>query len=339
MKPSLTIHAPMTAELFYTIVQNGMDADDLAQQIGLDIKIFDEPDARIPLDQHILLWKAAAKFFVDRPDFALTLGAQNTPETMGVLGNIFLNSRTLREAVQHACRYSILAAESDHYELEETGDKAIFYFHIQYPEYYTHYAVERSLALALTWTKTFLKKVVYPIEVLFRHPTPDYLETYKKVFNAPIHFEQKVDALVFPRAHLDLKGAQHNPYLQTILNRQADSILPTLQKHQDIRSQVQQLIIEHLPSGKVDIEMIATELNMTRKTLYRRLKEEGTSFQELLSQNRQTLAMEYLKKTAISINEIAFLLGFSESSAFHRYFKRNAGVSPKQYRQSFLSLV
>ncbi|MDH5730710.1 MAG: helix-turn-helix transcriptional regulator [Gammaproteobacteria bacterium] len=92
-----------------------------------------------------------------------------------------------------------------------------------------------------------------------------------------------------------------------------------------------------LPCGLVDVNRVATELNISRQTLYRRLKEEDTTFQELLEQIRKKMAADYLKTKNYSINEVAFLLGFSEASTFNRAFNRWYGKNPKTFQMTYFS--
>lgn len=96
----------------------------------------------------------------------------------------------------------------------------------------------------------------------------------------------------------------------------------------------QQLLCIELPTGEVDIDMVSTKLQMSRWTLTRKLKDEGTTFKRLLKETRQTLATSYLRQQTEAIAEIAFLLGYSEASAFQRAFKSWVGQTPLEYRQA-----
>jgi AraC-like DNA-binding protein len=98
--------------------------------------------------------------------------------------------------------------------------------------------------------------------------------------------------------------------------------------------QVKTKLIQELPSGNISEEIIAEDLYMSQRSLQRRLREEGTTYKELLNETRRDLAAQYIKASSVSINEITYLLGFSEPSNFSRAFKRWTGVSPSEYRQS-----
>jgi AraC-like DNA-binding protein len=101
-----------------------------------------------------------------------------------------------------------------------------------------------------------------------------------------------------------------------------------------IKLQVEARLVEQLSSGHATQESIAKALNLSPRTLQRKLKEEGTTYKQLLDTTRRELAAQYVKESHLSVNEITFLLGFSEPANFSRAFKRWTGVSPSQYRLS-----
>jgi AraC-like DNA-binding protein len=99
------------------------------------------------------------------------------------------------------------------------------------------------------------------------------------------------------------------------------------------QTQIRKLIVKHLPSGEVGIERIARELHLNRGMIYRKLKEENTSYKDLLTSTRKQLATQYLKNPSLTIDMISSQLGYTESSAFKRAFKSWFGINPGQYRK------
>jgi AraC-like DNA-binding protein len=97
---------------------------------------------------------------------------------------------------------------------------------------------------------------------------------------------------------------------------------------------VQAILVDLLPSGEVTEESLAASLNLSQSTLRRRLKKEGTTYRAVLQEVRCTLAGNMLEDGSMTLNEISFLLGFAELSAFSRAFKRWTGVAPSEYRES-----
>ncbi|MGA9526123.1 MAG: helix-turn-helix transcriptional regulator, partial [Myxococcaceae bacterium] len=109
--------------------------------------------------------------------------------------------------------------------------------------------------------------------------------------------------------------------------------LARLPKADDFVLQVRQRVTSALSGGEPTLEAIASQLAITPRTLQRRLKEHGTTYQLLLEELRRELALRYLRDHGLEISEVAFLLGFSEPSAFHRAFRRWTGTTPLSFRR------
>ena len=144
-------------------------------------------------------------------------------------------------------------------------------------------------------------------------------------------FDQPHCAIAFKKSFLDFKLPKRNPYLHKVLTRHVESLLNKIRPKKSLSDQVKQIVSKQLPKGDVDAEMVASTLCMSRHTLYRKLKNEGHAFQELVESVRKEKAIRYIKEKRYSLSEIAFLLGFSELSAFSRAFKRWTGTSPAKY--------
>jgi AraC-like DNA-binding protein len=102
----------------------------------------------------------------------------------------------------------------------------------------------------------------------------------------------------------------------------------------NIIDRVAAVMIDMLPSGGIIDEKVAEQLNMSGRSLQRRLKEAGTTFRTLLEGVRKDLASTYVRDPDVELVEIAFLLGFSDQSAFSRAFKRWTGITPSEFRMS-----
>jgi AraC-like DNA-binding protein len=123
-------------------------------------------------------------------------------------------------------------------------------------------------------------------------------------------------------------------YVFGILSEHADQLLKQLQSSKTTRGKVESLIMPILHKGDVSMDLVADKLGLSRQTLFRKLKAEGTSFEKLLDELRHQLAVHYLKGKKVSVNETAYLVGFSEPAAFSRAFKRWTGSSPRAVRES-----
>jgi AraC-like DNA-binding protein len=326
-----TVHVALVRELYAKIVQQGADPKQLDEYVGWDKERLKEFDGWIPFAQMQKLLEAGCRLTAN-PALCLHLGEAMNPENMGIVGHIIMNSETLRQAAYQWERYAKLACdEGNAYHKEQHGQFSyIFNFSDDVP----FQVIEHAIVSTLSFCRRFSGQDIIPIEVRFQHSSPLYRKEYERIFRSPVMFNQPDNVMVLKQADMDLPPRRHNSYLQTVLTQHADSLLNQFSVDKQLSDQVQKVIMNHLHEGDVSIETVSREMAMSRWTLNRKLKEEGTSFQVLLEETRKHLATNYLRYQERSPGEVAFLLGFSEPSAFSRAFKRWMGVSPGVYQKS-----
>jgi len=149
-----------------------------------------------------------------------------------------------------------------------------------------------------------------------------------------LKFNQKEDAVVIARNIEEEVIPGSHPYLKKILMKHTESEMARLNADTRLQDDVKGIIIELLPKGLVSIERVCGTLGVSRWTLARKLKQEGITFKAMLAGVRKELAISYLQTTKWTTNEIAFLLGYSEASAFQRAFKIWTGKNPSAFRKS-----
>lgn len=128
--------------------------------------------------------------------------------------------------------------------------------------------------------------------------------------------------------------AQHPAYVFGILTDRADALLRELETTRTLRGQVEAQLLTRLHTGDISADAVAAALGISRQTLFRRLKTEGTSFKLVLDDLRRRMALDYLGARKTSVNETAYLVGFSDAPAFSRAFKRWTGKSPREARRA-----
>ena len=174
-----------------------------------------------------------------------------------------------------------------------------------------------------------------PVRILgvdFVHRTVADPATYRAYFDAPVTFGAPINQLVFPRAALDASLVSSDPALLGILTRAADELAARAPNDPSLSAQVGRVLREALRVDEGHVEAVAKRLGLTSRSLQRRLKDEGTSFNTLREQVRRDLTERYLAE-GLTISEISFLVGFSEPSAFFRAFKRWTGLTPIEARR------
>jgi AraC-like DNA-binding protein len=145
-----------------------------------------------------------------------------------------------------------------------------------------------------------------------------------------VHFEQPINALEFARADLEDRLPSGNAELARGNDEVLMRYLARLEQSR-VSSRVQQALLEALPDGAPSKTAIARGLGMSARNLQRHLADEGTSFKVLLTEARVSLARTYVEQRRLSVTEIAFVLGFADTSTFSRAFKRWTGQSPRGY--------
>ncbi|MCP5208107.1 MAG: AraC family transcriptional regulator [Hahellaceae bacterium] len=303
---------------------------EMESKTGIVIADLEKPDSRIPITPYNQLWNLALLKSKD-PALGLHLGEMVNEEQMGVIGHITFNNPTLGEALAQFTRLFQLVNEGMRAELIVQDELAILRYLWDAPEFYSTPNMERTMAVSITRARSYIAQQLKVEYVSFQHPQPSYIDEYNRIFNCPLKFGDDCSSIAFKSHFLDYKLPKGNPYIHQVLTRHVENLLKKLRARNSFSSQIRNLIAKELSKNAIDAETIASQMHMSRHTLYRKLKSENHSFQELVEDVRQEKAMKYLSEDKYSLSEIAFLLGFSELSAFSRAFKRWTGKSPAQF--------
>jgi AraC-like DNA-binding protein len=172
----------------------------------------------------------------------------------------------------------------------------------------------------------------YPRAVHFTHRAPSYAAEHERILGAPVVFESDWNALQIDPQFLSLKQPPVNRYVFGVLSERAEALLKSYEQTKTARGRVESLLMNVIHTGAIDMETIAAKLGRSRQTLYRNLKDEGVSYEQVLDELRRKLAIHFLRGEKVSINETAYLVGFSHPAAFSRAFRRWTGVAPRDFR-------
>jgi len=315
------------------LLRQGVKQDEIESVIQCTVDDLSKVDYRLPINRYHGLWELAISF-TDDPGLGLTLGAQSYKDDMGLLGHIFFNCPTLGDALKQYERYYSVVNEGMHVEVILEDDLVHLNYFCDDPQAYLRADMDRTLSISVIRAKQFISKNLRIEYVGFEHDPPEYSDRYAEIFPCPIYFSQSTCCLVFQRRFLDFRLPNRSTYLHRVLIKHLDLLLGKIRTKRPVSQRVRKIVQARLSRDGIDANAIAKKLNMSRNTLYRKLKNEGIAFHDLVDEVRKANAERYLIEGKHSKSEIAFLLGFSELSAFSRAFKRWHGCSPNSYLEN-----
>jgi AraC-like DNA-binding protein len=334
MRQTFTVQAKAVEKIVNAAAAHGVAAERLYESVNLDPSVLLDPDNRIPFAQLVALYETAAELTGDN-DFGLHLGQNINPTAFDVVGYCALNSPTLGAAFARVARYHSIWTDGALFNLETANDaSAIVYRYADTSIREHRQDAEMTLATVTTLCRNIASADFAPVTVEFQHDAPSDTSEHERLFRCPIEFQAPSNKLTFAMSFLSLPIAKADASLCAVLDRHAEELLAKFPPRDSVVDQVRGIIAGELRGGDPSLERVADQLGVTPRTLQRKLQELGTSHNELLDHMRRQLAMRYLREREMAICEVAYLLGFSESSSFHRAFKRWTGVTPKEFRNS-----
>jgi AraC-like DNA-binding protein len=168
----------------------------------------------------------------------------------------------------------------------------------------------------------------------FSYARPDWWREYLSVYSRNLRFDAPQTCLVLPAIELAAPVVQNERSAKDFLRKAPQNFIVKYKNPDSLATRVRRLLRSVPPEQWPDFDAIAAQLRMSPSTLRRRLAEEAQTFRTLKDTLRRDLALRYLRRSRLSLLEIAHALGFAEASAFHRAFRQWTGVSPGEYRRS-----
>ena len=309
-----------------------IDPEPLFQEAALNPELMRKSVGRYRIDNIDYIWRRASEAIGD-PCFGLKAAEVWHPSNLGALGYAMLASNTLRTSLERMVRYLDFLSDEDFMKLDETEEGLRLTLVLSRRNVDKSEQYDAALALTMSICRMNYIEDLAPVSVTLVHPKPSCSPKFYEYFRSPVLFEACTYSLTLPIDVVDKILPGSNPQLAELNDQVMIQYLAELDQDQ-ITQKVKATIIDQLPSGSVTDEAVARTLHMSSRKLQRQLQNAGTTFNTLLNEIRQELAQKYLRGEDTSMTEIAFLLGFSESSAFSRAFKRWTGVSPTKYRKA-----
>ncbi len=324
--------APAATGAARLIERYGGDVDRIFGRVGIPPEIIDNPIQSLSLGAFCGLFEEAARV-TQHDNFGLWFGHQFKPRDLGMWGYMAVCSPTVGSALENLI---------DHFEYHQQGStmrltEADSLVRLEY-QIFDGRILERrqdaelSLGMFFNVFRECYGTAWAPEEVHFEHPKPLDWKEHERAFDAPVYFNQPTNALLFRREALAGRMPNCDLKLMNLVQTCLTALGLSREASQNLIDRLRNQVRIKLPEGYPSLDSIAAELGQSTSAIQRSLAFEGLSYKDLVENTRQDLAQVYLRQVHMALSEIAFLLGYSELSAFSRAFRRWHGMSPRDYR-------
>ncbi|CAG7654779.1 AraC family transcriptional regulator [Paenibacillus allorhizosphaerae] len=321
----------MVYPIMKTLVRKGYDTEQFCRYVSFDAGLLQDVEARIPAEELERVMIAAAAYAEDE-HFGLYQGQVMEFVDMGILGYVMMHSPTIADALAAYQRYNVILYSGFKLEWEVQGDDVLLRLSLQHSGPMSRHCAE-DMASSVYHLISRLSDRRIPLRgVQFAHAAPADTSPYLPVLGITPRFGGEHNVLRMSKEVMDYPVLYSDSKLLGLFEGIAQETKAELTQSGLLSEQVVLWMKRCIPSFFPTLQQTAESFRTSTRTLQNKLKLENTSFNDLSTRVRKELAISYLKRQEHSVGEIAYVLHFSEPSAFQSAFKRWTGVTPGQYR-------
>ena len=332
----MTFSARYIANIIRFGAQQGVDSSELLSLVNRNFTELDDEDLRFESAVYNRVLEKALDLSGD-PYFGLHLGEYLSLSAAGLISQIVQTSRTIREALDHLVAFANLGCRSLPFSLERLDGDWILAVHPaeiwwhQSPASVRH-TIDAVLVFTIREYHNLTLQQRHPLAVHLSYERPEKFMAYEKVFGSPVRFAMPFSGVVIGDQQMDQKIITSDYRLLQVLVQHAQTRLAQWNRQLDFFTLVRNSIVNMVKPQFPTIEQVAANLNISVRTLQRRLKAEGYTFKTVVEELKKQFALDYLTEDRLSVKEIAHLLDYADASAFIRSFKRWQGMTPLEFR-------
>lgn len=318
------------------LAAEGVPKQDVLKRIRLSKASISSPSTRVSLNQVIECYCYAAEHARD-PHFAYHTGLRFHVSAYGMYGFAILSSTDYRQTMQFAVRYHQLATPLTTIEFTENAGRAIWLLnplsHARIDARLYKFIVEMQFGIMLSLHRDIMGSSFFAREFQVTYPPINDASEYSAVFGAPVVFGQSANRLLFDSGWLDGTPSLGNEITYSTVASLCDAQIEEFQLRRGLVGEVRQILMNNLMRPK-GFEDVAQNLNMSVRTLRRKLREENSSFRQLVDELRRDVAVRYLRDTNLTVEDIAEALGFSDAANFRQAFRRWTNAAPREFKDA-----
>ncbi|MFO7529682.1 MAG: AraC family transcriptional regulator [Marinobacter sp.] len=330
--PNLTVSRHFVQAALVGAEAWGLDTREMLKEAGISPDLLRIEMARVSSDQFSrlmqVLWNRTGDEFMGMGPRRARTG------TFATMCALVIDCPNLEAVYRQAFQFSRLFEPMVTMELNVEEEQARLVLRIEGEIYDPCYFLRESILVI--WHRLGSWLIGQPVELdkaEFDYPRPSHGDEYRHIFHCPMEFEAGQTALTFNKRFLSAPVIRDKPEMRQFLKTSPADLLSRPDESNTWTGRIRALIGRDFSKPLPDFEWIAAELHTSPQTLRRRLKQENTSFQEIKDLLRRDMAIYYLGRQDLPINDIAEKVGFTEPSTFHRAFKKWTGVTPGAYRE------
>jgi AraC-like DNA-binding protein len=327
------ISSVAAAGLIEAIEAASRDPDPILRSVGLDRATVADRHAFIPSAAFTLALEEAARATGD-DCFGLHLGERRHPKDIGALTYVVLNSPTIAVGFQNVARYLRVFNEAAEVSFVQSEKHAYLQHRLRdVPVHRCRQHAEYALTVGLGTIRMMAGSEWRPLEVRFEHEPPPRTNEHVRIFGAPVLFRGDGNVLVIEREFCDRDVPTADRRLYPIIEDYLERRLEDSPSEDRFLVSVRAAIGNSMRDGEPRLTEVVKKLGLSVRTFQRRLSESGVDYKALVDDLRHQLALRYLRDRRHTLSEVAYLLGYSEISAFSRAFRRWTGSTPSDYRR------
>lgn len=321
------------AAILESLAAEGVSADDALSGTGLSSKDVFSPGARVSLNQIIGCLRNADRLTSD-PHLGFRAGLRLHVSAYGMYGFAMLCCTSFRQTARFASQYHLLATPLADISFSEDDNYAIWIIrplpHPRMDAQLYKFFVEMQFGIHTVLYRDIMGVSFSPQELQVTYGPPKDAADYPDLFGCPVRFGQPENKFIFSSAWLNEKPKYGNEIIYPMVAKLCDAMVDELQLRIGVTGKVREFLLGHLMRSTFD--EVAVHLHMSERTLRRKLREEKTSFRKIADELRMNMAIRYLRDTSLTIEDIAYSLGFSDAANFRHAFQRWTKATPGRYR-------
>jgi len=308
----------------------GISLPAVVRQAGLPLGVLNQEKVLLTTEEFFALYHGIAEVSSD-PTIGLKLGTEDRMERYDPIAIAAISTRSLRDAIGRIGRYKQLTCPEKISLVERGNESAVHFTWLLAHEEEPAMLVDVCFAWILSIARRGTGRPIHAKRVEFQRPEV-HRAIYEKHFQCPVKYKAVKNVLVFNKSDMDTAFLTYNADLLAAVAPQLEAELKQQLAEKNFREQVKGTLKRLLAGERPAIEHVARELRLSKRTLQRRLTEEGITFQQLMEEARRELAEHYLLHSSVELNETAYLLGYEDANSFFRAFHEWEGTTPGQWR-------